>query len=57
MIFEGDLAHSAACHLKENDFIYVAGQLSTDPPRLGGNQAQSSNNIQVCLYWKMEFAI
>ncbi|MED6148545.1 hypothetical protein PIB30_054108 [Stylosanthes scabra] len=47
VIFEGDLAHSAACHLKEDDFIYIAGQLSADPQRLGENQTQSNNNIQV----------
>ncbi|QHO13665.1 hypothetical protein HN873_052952 [Arachis hypogaea] len=47
VIFEGDLAHSAACHLKEDDFIYVAGQLTADPPRLGENQIQSNSNIQV----------
>ncbi|TKY44506.1 OSB3 [Spatholobus suberectus] len=45
VIFEGDLAHSAKCHLKQNDFIHIAGQLSTDPPHL--QQQQHQTNIQV----------
>ncbi|KDP27688.1 hypothetical protein JCGZ_19727 [Jatropha curcas] len=32
IIFEGDLAHVAASHIKKNDHIYIAGQLSTTPP-------------------------
>ncbi|KAG6790419.1 hypothetical protein POTOM_006572 [Populus tomentosa] len=32
IIFEGDLAHIAASHLKKGDFVYIDGQLSTDPP-------------------------
>ncbi|GAB2291444.1 hypothetical protein Dimus_025699 [Dionaea muscipula] len=31
IVFEGDLAHTAACHLKEKDDIYIAGELSADP--------------------------
>ncbi|RDX75033.1 Protein OSB3, chloroplastic/mitochondrial, partial [Mucuna pruriens] len=45
VIFEGDLAHTAACHLKQNDFIHILGQLSTDPPHL--EQHQHQTNIQV----------
>ncbi|CAK7327700.1 unnamed protein product [Dovyalis caffra] len=31
IIFEGDLAHIAASHLKKGDFVYIGGQLSNDP--------------------------
>ncbi|CAA2978380.1 protein OSB4, chloroplastic-like [Olea europaea var. sylvestris] len=31
IVFESDLAHVVACHVKENDCVYVAGQLSVDP--------------------------
>lgn len=34
VIFEGDLAHTAVTHLKLNDFIHIAGQLTADPPHL-----------------------
>ena len=27
-MFEGDLAHTAAVHLKENEYVYIAGHLS-----------------------------
>lgn len=47
MIFEGDLAHTAVCHLKQNDVIHVAGQLSTDPPH-SQPQKPSQSNFQVC---------
>lgn len=29
--FVGDLAHVVACHVKENDCVFVSGQLSEDP--------------------------
>ncbi|KAJ7973711.1 Protein OSB3, chloroplastic/mitochondrial [Quillaja saponaria] len=45
IIFEGDLAHIAACHLKENDCIHIDGQLSADPPYLDANKGQ--DNLQV----------
>ncbi|XAR53160.1 hypothetical protein NMG60_11021590 [Bertholletia excelsa] len=45
VIFEGDLAHIAACHLKEKDFVYIAGQLSADPPPFTTSQGQA--NVQV----------
>ncbi|KAI4352714.1 hypothetical protein L6164_006936 [Bauhinia variegata] len=44
-IFEGDLAHIAACHLKENDCIHVAGQLYADPPFVDEKLGQS--NVQI----------
>ncbi|GMJ08240.1 plastid transcriptionally active 9, ORGANELLAR SINGLE-STRANDED DNA BINDING PROTEIN 2 [Hibiscus trionum] len=45
IIFEGDLAHVAAFHLKENDHVYIDGQLSADPPSSGATQNQA--NVQV----------
>ncbi|XP_010265383.1 PREDICTED: protein OSB2, chloroplastic-like isoform X2 [Nelumbo nucifera] len=45
IIFEGDLAHTAACHLKENDRVYVGGQLSADPPPFAMQHGQA--NVQV----------
>ncbi|KAA8535703.1 hypothetical protein F0562_030706 [Nyssa sinensis] len=45
IIFEGDLAHIAACHLKEKDCVYIAGQLSADPPPFTISQGQA--NVQV----------
>lgn len=30
VIFGGDLAHIVACHVKENDFVFVSGQMSED---------------------------
>ena len=46
LIFEGDLAHIAACHLKENDYIHVAGQISADPLYL--DESQCPSKVQVC---------
>ncbi|KAF3781102.1 Protein OSB2 [Nymphaea thermarum] len=34
VIFQGDLAGIAACHLKEDDRIHVSGQLSADSPQI-----------------------
>ncbi|CAL5186348.1 unnamed protein product [Lathyrus oleraceus] len=31
VIFQGDLAHTANFHLKQNDVVHVVGQISTDP--------------------------
>ncbi|XP_042373652.1 protein OSB2, chloroplastic-like isoform X2 [Zingiber officinale] len=45
VIFHGDLAQIAACHLKENDLIYVTGQLSGESPSVA--QEVSCTNIQV----------
>ncbi|XP_073044407.1 protein OSB2, chloroplastic-like [Primulina eburnea] len=38
VVFEGDLAHIVAYHVKENDTVYVSGKLSRDPMRLMLNQ-------------------
>lgn len=38
VVFEGDLAHIVACHVKENDIVYVSGKLSKYPMRLIFNQ-------------------
>ncbi|KAK9274540.1 hypothetical protein L1049_021789 [Liquidambar formosana] len=48
IIFEGDLAHIAACHLKENDYIHIGGQLNTDPQPFTINQGQA--NVQVIVH-------
>ncbi|XP_058113681.1 protein OSB2, chloroplastic-like isoform X2 [Magnolia sinica] len=47
IIFEGDLAHVAACHLKENDLIYITGQLSGDPPPFAIEQGRTSIQVMV----------
>lgn len=33
VLFEGDLAHVVAAHVKENDSVFVSGRLSVDPTR------------------------
>ncbi|XP_028770148.1 protein OSB2, chloroplastic-like [Neltuma alba] len=43
--FEGDLAHVAACHLKENDYIHVAGELGANSSY--SNESKGQSNIQV----------
>ncbi|KAL0316258.1 UNVERIFIED_CONTAM: protein OSB2, chloroplastic [Sesamum radiatum] len=35
IVFEGDLAHVVACHVKEKDCVFVSGQLNVDPLRFG----------------------
>lgn len=44
IIFEGVLAHTAACHLKENDHVYIDGHLSADPP---SNVTRNQASVQV----------
>ncbi|KAK4419170.1 protein OSB2, chloroplastic [Sesamum alatum] len=39
VVFEGELAHVAACHVKENDCVFVSGQLSVDPVRLVSSES------------------
>ncbi|CAN4117026.1 unnamed protein product [Withania somnifera] len=31
VVFSGDLAHIVACHVKENDCVYMSGKFSMDP--------------------------
>ncbi|KAI7733575.1 hypothetical protein M8C21_005177, partial [Ambrosia artemisiifolia] len=45
VIFEGDLAHIAMCHLKETDYVHVAGHLSVDVPSFKLSEVQA--NVQV----------
>ena len=45
-MFEGDLAYIAVCHLKENDLVYVAGQLIADPPPLNINKGPSTFQVK-----------
>ncbi|XP_062077452.1 protein OSB3, chloroplastic/mitochondrial-like isoform X3 [Humulus lupulus] len=46
-VFEGDLAHIAAFHLKVNDRVYIAGKLSASLPHLSYNQFQASVQVIV----------
>ncbi|KAL3646740.1 hypothetical protein CASFOL_009284 [Castilleja foliolosa] len=39
VVFEGDLAHAVALHVKENDRVYVSGQLSVGPTRFAFNES------------------
>ncbi|XP_054786156.1 protein OSB2, chloroplastic-like isoform X2 [Prosopis cineraria] len=43
--FEGDLAHVAACHLKQNDYIHIAGELSAGSSY--SNESKGQSNVQV----------
>ncbi|KAI3670455.1 hypothetical protein L1987_87790 [Smallanthus sonchifolius] len=45
VIFEGDMAHIAMCHLKEKDYVHVAGHLSVDVPPFKLSEVQA--NVQV----------
>lgn len=45
IIFEGDLAHIAACHVKENDYVYITGQLSKHHPWRNANQGEASVQV------------
>ena len=53
VIFEGDLAHIAKFHLKEKDYVHVAGHLSVDVPPLKLSEVQA--NVQV-KWWINLFA-
>ncbi|KAF8039435.1 hypothetical protein BT93_B1850 [Corymbia citriodora subsp. variegata] len=45
--FEGDLAHVAAIHLRENDHVCIAGQLSANPTPLDVSQGQTKVQVMV----------
>lgn len=45
IIFRGDLAEVAACHLKKDDIVYVSGQLSGD--NLPSDQKDTKENIKL----------
>ncbi|XP_017254727.1 protein OSB4, chloroplastic isoform X1 [Daucus carota subsp. sativus] len=47
LLFEGDLAHIAASHLKEKDYVYIDGQLSADSPPVALKCEQSSLQVVV----------
>lgn len=55
IIFEGDLAHVAACHLKKNDHIHISGQLFADAPP--STTPQTPVNIQVMHYGAFVYII
>ncbi|KAL2928846.1 Protein OSB4 chloroplastic [Bienertia sinuspersici] len=44
----GDLAHTAATHLKENEYVYVAGHLSSD--RVPINLTNDKAKLQVMVH-------
>jgi hypothetical protein len=46
VLFQGDLAHTANFHLKLNDVVHVAGQLSTDRPKHSNPQYQFQVMVQ-----------
>ncbi|KAL3839629.1 hypothetical protein ACJIZ3_024220 [Penstemon smallii] len=45
VVFEGNLAHVVACHVKENDCVFVSGQLSVDPLRLALSESLGKFHI------------
>lgn len=45
IIFEGDLAHVASSHIKENDLVCIDGQVISDPPPLDASRGVA--NVQV----------
>ncbi|XP_065861675.1 protein OSB3, chloroplastic/mitochondrial-like [Euphorbia lathyris] len=47
IIFEGDLAHVAACHIKENDHVHIIGQLSANSSPIDVIGTQSKVQIYV----------
>lgn len=47
LIFQGDLAHIAASHLKEEDYVYIDGQLSADAPPIALKCEKSSLQVMV----------
>ncbi|XP_034214513.1 protein OSB4, chloroplastic-like isoform X2 [Prunus dulcis] len=47
IIFEGDLAHIASLHLKENDFVFVAGSLRSDLLHLNASKGQTPLQVMV----------
>ena len=53
IVFKDDLAQVAASHLKENDLVYVSGQLTCDVPPLKLDDGQA--NIQACTSFTQPF--
>ncbi|XP_026405452.1 protein OSB3, chloroplastic/mitochondrial-like isoform X1 [Papaver somniferum] len=47
LVFEGYLAHIAACHLKESDLIHVSGHLTGESPELSKERGHSSIQLMV----------
>ncbi|KAK1582878.1 hypothetical protein Q3G72_019159 [Acer saccharum] len=48
VIFQGDLAHTVACHLKPNDHVHITGQLIIDSPT--DNATQDNANVKVMVH-------
>lgn len=51
VVFEGELAETAATHVKENHYIYVGGHLSGH--RLPINMTNDQVNLQVVLCFSL----
>ncbi|KAL8094022.1 hypothetical protein AgCh_035780 [Apium graveolens] len=47
LIFQGDLVHVAASHLKEEDYVYIDGQPSADSPPSALKCEKSSLQVMV----------
>lgn len=53
VIFQGDLAKIAACHLNERDHVYITGQLSGDAPPVKFENVHANVQVEaklVCLH-------
>lgn len=55
IIFEGDLAHIASLHLKENDFVFVAGSLRSDLHHLNASKGQTPLQVTSSGPFKLNF--
>ncbi|TQD98442.1 hypothetical protein C1H46_016043 [Malus baccata] len=47
IVFEGDLAHTADLHLKDSDFVFVAGSLRSDLDNLSAAEDQARLQVLV----------
>lgn len=50
IIFQGDLAQTAFCHLKESNLVHVTGQLIGDVPSLTVKDPETSTPVQVLVH-------
>lgn len=47
VVFEGDMAYVAACHLKEKDLVYISGQLRGSLPFVHTDHGQAKVQVRV----------
>ncbi|PRQ29990.1 putative primosome PriB/single-strand DNA-binding protein [Rosa chinensis] len=47
IIFEGDLAHIASLHVKDDDYVFVAGNLRSDLNHLNAHEGQARLQVKV----------